>query len=135
MVGHDNESAQIVESGFPAAFKFVDHRLSHFRKPQEHRPMASGIQIAVHPKEGFSGRSFARRRIQSFWQTPLQVPGDEQPAALGVDMRQTSARHSTNQVLRRTGFSLDIVWRTLQRAAMGFSPWPGPSKLKLAPAR
>jgi hypothetical protein len=52
---------------------------------------ARGIEVAVHPDEGFTGRHFVRRRIQRVRQAAVKVPGDEEPFAVRVAVRETAA--------------------------------------------
>jgi hypothetical protein len=56
VIGHYYEGAQIVASVVATAMESLYHQVRHFRAFQGHRSQPRGIQITIHPYEGFARR-------------------------------------------------------------------------------
>jgi hypothetical protein len=52
--------------------------------------MPRRVKASVHPGEGLATVLVTWRRIYAPWQAAIQVPGEKQPAAFGVDVRESS---------------------------------------------
>jgi hypothetical protein len=63
VIAHDHVSGQFVESHGEAPPERLYDQAGHLRTAQKHRPPSGGVQVAVHPYEGFPGRRLVRRRI------------------------------------------------------------------------
>ena len=86
MVCHDCKRSKPVVTKFRALEKRINNPLRDRVLLEEHRSGASGIQVPVHPNKRFAGGDLAGRREPRVWKTAMQVPGDEQPATLGIIM-------------------------------------------------
>src|SRR5579863_8631102 len=86
MVCHDRKRSKLIVTEFPAFEERIDDPLSDRVLLEEHGPGASLVQVPIHPNEGLASVTFGGRREPRPRQAAMQVPGDEQPAPLRVDM-------------------------------------------------
>ncbi len=94
VVGHQNERAQMIMAEFHAASKRVDDQTGNGFLPQKQRAGRGRIQAPVHPHEGLTGGDLPRWRVHCSRKAAVQVPGHEQPAALGVQVWQAAGTHN-----------------------------------------
>jgi hypothetical protein len=101
VVCHDRKRSKLVMTEFPAFKERIDYPLRDRVLLEEHGAGASFVEVAVHPHEGFASSTFARRREPGRWQAAVQVPSDEQPAVLWVDVGKAALNFH---------FTISAIW-------------------------
>jgi hypothetical protein len=59
---------------------------------QIHGTVARGIEVAIHPHESLSGIPAGGWRVQGVGKAAVQMPGKEEPFALGILVGKAAAR-------------------------------------------
>jgi hypothetical protein len=117
MVRHDRKWSKQVVAEFRAFEERIDKLLCDCFLLEKHWPGAGFVQIPVHPNEGFAGGTFGGRGEPGARQAAVQVPGDEQPAILGIDMGKPALRvHATISAISPEKLSNRTVAHALVRA-------------------
>ena len=100
MVGHNGKRSELVMTEFRTFEERIGHKLRDRVLLEKRWPGASSIQVPIHPDERFTRSALRGRRESRAWQTPVQVPGNEQPTILRINMRQPPLRvHTTVSVI------------------------------------
>jgi hypothetical protein len=101
---------QIKLAGVGGALESMDHDLGDGLVAEMHRARSSQVEISVKPHERRATVELVRRRIAPVWQASVQMPGQEESAAIGIAMGQASPRSAhMNSVLRGREDSQQIV--------------------------
>src|SRR6185437_3219477 len=108
MISHYYPGVQLIVAQLPAFVQAVFYKLGYCFLAQEHRALASRIEIAIHPDESLSTRRLVRRRVQAMRETSMQVPGEKQSFAIRIPMRQ-AAPMETHRVV--VGVMGTVLWR------------------------
>ncbi len=65
--------------------------------PQMNRTGSCSIEITIHPGESFAIGNLAGGREMRGWQAAVQMPCEEQPAVVGIEVGKTAlGRHASN---------------------------------------
>ena len=106
VVRHDREWPELVVTQRDATVQGINHYLRDGFLRQEHRSAAPRVEIRIDPGEGFAPRSLRGWRKSPSWDTAIQGPGNEQPAAFRVAVGQAAARvHKPSSALLSSKFS------------------------------
>ena len=98
VVCHDDERSKLVVSEVDSTVQrtYNDSRYAGLSQKLGARPGV--IEIAVNPREGFSGSGFGGWREPAGEKTSMQSPCDEQPAGFGIHMGKTEVGIHENLV-------------------------------------
>jgi uncharacterized protein YwlG (UPF0340 family) len=86
VIRHDRKGTKLVVAEVCALEQRINHYLGDFILREEYRTVASFIQVPVHPGERFAGSALAWWRELTAWQAAVEMPGDEQPTVVGIDV-------------------------------------------------
>ena len=92
MVRHDHPRSQLVVSKAFATEQRFDHKSGNCLVPQVNGTGTCKVEVAIHPRESFAVGNFARRRKVRTRQTTVQVPREEQPAVVWIEMGKAALR-------------------------------------------
>ena len=90
LIGHHDVGAKLVVAEAGAPLHGSHDQARHGLLAKIHRTGTRPIQWAVNPDEGLASRAFVRRRVANGKQAAVEAPGDEQPPAWRVDVRQAA---------------------------------------------
>ena len=85
VVGHDHPCPQVIVAELDAPVQRVHNNARDIFPSQMHWAKSGCIQVTIHPHERLPG-SQSRRRVEVGRKAVVQVPGDEEPFAFGVDV-------------------------------------------------
>jgi hypothetical protein len=87
MIGHDHEWTESVMAKLDAALYGIADGLGDFILAQKLRPTPSRVQLPVEPHKCLARGGLLRRRVATAGQTTMQMPGQEEPAVIGIHVR------------------------------------------------
>src|SRR5580704_7086151 len=90
MIGHCNPRAKFILAERYSPSDRPCHSCGDFRPNQILGAFPCGIEIAIHPDEDLAIGTFPRRRKQRLGQASIQMPGDKEPFAGGMNVRQSA---------------------------------------------
>ena len=97
VIRHDHERPEAILPQCFAAKKRIDYENSDCFFPQMDRTRMRTVEVAIHPRESFSIGHLAGRREVGARQAAVQMPGEEEPAIVGIDVGKAAlGRHSRN---------------------------------------
>jgi len=86
MIRHDDERPEPILAQFVAAKKRFDYQRGYRVTPHVHRSRLGPVKVAIHPRESFAAGNLAARRKVRTGQTPVELPGGEQPRVVWIDV-------------------------------------------------
>jgi hypothetical protein len=97
MVRHDGKRSEIVLAQIGAFEERSNHDFRNGLLPQVHGTGSCAVEISIPPDKSSPARKLMRRRISAMGKTPMQVPGNEEPPVLRIDVWQAASRmHRSN---------------------------------------
>jgi hypothetical protein len=123
VVRHDHEGARFILARIDSSLQRFEDPRGSWLLLQESRPEFCAIEVAIDPDESLSRRK-VRGRVLGFGQASGQMPRREQPAVVGIDVREPAAGVHLQGVLRTAENSLAPArvptWHARVRAPRGF---------------
>ena len=92
MIRHDHPWSQLVVSEAFATKQRFDHKSGNCLVPQMNGSGSCPVEAAIHPSERFAIGHLARRRKVRTRQTAVQMPSEEQPAVVRIEMGKAALR-------------------------------------------
>jgi len=97
MVRHDRKRSNMVLPQIGPFEQRSDYQLRDRLLPQEHGAGGGTVETSIDPNKCLPARKFVSRRISAMGKTPMQMPGNEEPLALRIDMGQPAGwMHRSN---------------------------------------
>ncbi len=90
MIGHDHERPEMILSQILAAKQRLDYQRGHRFASQTHRTGVRSIQVPIHPHKSFTIRDFAGWWKMRARQASVQIPGQEEPTVVGVQVGEAA---------------------------------------------
>jgi hypothetical protein len=95
MIRHHHEGSEMVLAQALTSKQRFDDQCGDRFAPQMHGTRVRSIQIAVHSREGFAIGDFTGWRKMGAGQAAVQMPGEEKPAVIGIDVGKAAlGRHA-----------------------------------------
>jgi hypothetical protein len=90
VIRHQNEWPQRIVSQGLAAIERIDDERCHCFLLEKGGAGAGCVERPVNPAESVASGDFGRRRKVRRWHSAVQTPGEEEPAAFGVDVGEAA---------------------------------------------
>jgi hypothetical protein len=84
MIGHDHEWTELVMPKLDAALHGI---VGDFILAQKLRPTSSRVQLSGEPHKRLARGGLVWRWVPAAGQTTMQMPGQEEPAVVGIHTR------------------------------------------------
>ena len=91
VIRHDDECPYFEVVQGDTLLQGINHGVGYGGLAQIYGPACGLVQVAVNPNERFTGRGFVGGWETAVREAAMEVPGEEEPLALGVVMRQPAA--------------------------------------------
>jgi len=97
VIRHDDKRSKPILAHSITAKQRFDYQRGDCLVLQVQGARVSPIEKSIHPCKSFAPGNLARRRKVGSRQTSIQVPGEEQPRIVGIDVRKAAlGRHALN---------------------------------------
>ena len=90
MVRHHHERSKLIMPEFRPTMQGLYHQVRDGVLAKEHGASTSHVQLAVQPDESLTGRRLVGWREAIRTDSAVKAPGEEQPATLGIKVRQAA---------------------------------------------
>jgi hypothetical protein len=90
MIRHDHERSKAILAQFLASKERFDYNGRDPFLPKMQRTRLGPVEVAIHPRESFAAGNLAGGRKVRMGQTPVQMPGEEQPRVVWIDVEQAA---------------------------------------------
>ena len=95
VIRHDHPCSQMVVPQGLAPNERIDYDYCDCLLPEVQGTRIGAVKKPIHPSEGLTTRDFGRRRETRMRKVAVQMPGEEQPAVVGIDVREAAlGRHA-----------------------------------------
>ena len=90
MISHDRKRAELVMTQLGAAPQRSNDERGDGLMLKKPRPPLGPVKVTIHPDKGLPGRQVMQRWVLSPTQAPIQMPNQEWPSVLRVNVREVA---------------------------------------------
>ena len=91
VIRHDRPRSELIMPQTLATKQGLDDDCRDPVLPQVHGTGLRCVEVTIHPGEGFAAGNFSGGREMGSWQASEQMPGEEQPAIIRIDVGKAAS--------------------------------------------